>query len=95
VVRVVKAHDGAEYGRLFHCPGCDEDHVVTLAGEGAWTFNGDDVRPTFSPSFLFLGDKRGDLPGFRCHSQITDGRIRFYEDTTHALSGLTVGLLPC
>jgi hypothetical protein len=30
------------------CPGCGEAHVL----DGRWSFNGDQQRPTFSPSLL-------------------------------------------
>src|SRR5689334_15249699 len=33
----------------FWCPGCGEIHIVEI---GKWTWNGDPVRPTFSPSIL-------------------------------------------
>lgn len=38
----------------FFCPGCQENHVVSVHGEGRpnWTFNGDLERPTLSPSIL-------------------------------------------
>lgn len=44
----------AEGGRLlFHCPGCNENHQVQVGdGPGAWGFNGDHERPTFTPSIL-------------------------------------------
>ena len=50
----------AEGGRLlFHCPGCNEVHAVTI-GDGPgprWGFNGDYDRPTFTPSILVRGNK--------------------------------------
>jgi hypothetical protein len=68
---------------IFHCPGCNERHVLPLDGPEAWTFNGDTERPTLSPSVM--------LPGV-CHSFVTDGRIQFLNDCTHALAGQTVDL---
>ena len=42
---------------LFSCPGCKEEHAVNVGdGHGPhrplWLWNGDLVRPTFSPSVL-------------------------------------------
>lgn len=42
---------------LFRCPGCNEAHAVRVREDGqnidgAWGFNGDYDRPTFSPSIL-------------------------------------------
>jgi hypothetical protein len=42
-----------EGGRLgFWCPGCEEPHMITVDGTGAWTWNGNIESPTFSPSIL-------------------------------------------
>lgn len=91
----------AEGGRvLFWCPGCDEAHAIT---EGPWTWNGDLERPTFTPSVLVGGIQWDTSSGFHkpnhtaapgepivCHSFVTDGRIQFLTDSTHALAGQTV-----
>ena len=41
---------------MFHCPGCNEDHAITVGVSDisgpVWSFNGDVARPTFSPSIL-------------------------------------------
>lgn len=42
----------AENRLTFYCPGCRCMHGVWIAGEMVWTWNGDMVRPTFSPSIL-------------------------------------------
>lgn len=72
-----------------------------------WQWNGDANRPTFTPSLLVRGSlpptqaqvdayQRGEpLPmpvDFVCHSFITDGRIQFLSDCSHALAGQTVDL---
>ena len=64
-------------------------------------------RPTFTPSLLVRGtvpltseqitayDRGEGLPTpvpYVCHSFITDGRIQFLSDCTHALAGQTVDL---
>ena len=65
----------------FHCPGCGYAHQV----DATWTFNGDLTHPTIRPSILALG-------ALRCHSFVTEGRIEFLPDSTHALAGQTVPL---
>ena len=93
----------AEDNRVhFWCPGCDQAHGITYAGGAPWTWNGDLERPTFTPSVLvkFHGyphgiDPAGEVqkPGPQvCHSFVTDGRIQFLDDCTHALAGQTVDL---
>lgn len=71
-----------------------------------WLFNGNLARPTFKPSLLVRGtedltDEQYDIirkgghftPKPRtCHSFITNGRIEFLADCTHALAGKTVEL---
>ena len=36
----------------FRCPGCKEAHIVRVAGPSTWQWNGDLLRPTFTPSIL-------------------------------------------
>lgn len=36
----------------FHCPGCDEEHTVRVAGVQPWTWNSDLDSPTIRPSIL-------------------------------------------
>ena len=72
-----------------------------------WGWNGDIDRPTFTPSVLVtcvepMTDAEHDAymrgaglpspPSLRCHSFVTDGRIQFLSDCTHALAGQTVPL---
>jgi len=84
---------------LFRCPACNTSHAVSTA-PGGWGFNGDGNRPTFTPSVLVTHEaKPGAGPGFEewrtaraCHSFVTDGRIQFLADCTHALAGQTVDL---
>lgn len=92
-------------GVMFWCPGCDSAHRV-FVGDGSgprWGFNGSVDRPTFTPSVLVTyngpdaGQDHGDgyvAPPAVCHSFVTDGRIQFLGDSTHALAGETVDLPP-
>lgn len=44
---------------IFTCPGCGENHCVTVAGDDVphpcWTWNGSVDAPTLSPSILCSG----------------------------------------
>lgn len=93
---------------MFWCPGCDGAHQVGVGtGPGPrWGYNGNADRPTFSPSILVRGtqpltdeEHAAIMAGkpFKprplvCHSFVTDGRIQFLGDCTHALAGQTVDL---
>ncbi len=95
-------------GLMFWCPGCDGAHQVRVGeGPGPrWGYNGDAERPTFTPSVLVQGvDRLTDAERVQvmagkdvnprpivCHSFVTDGRIQFLSDCTHALAGQTVDL---
>jgi hypothetical protein len=89
---------------LFWCPGCKETHQVHIEGKTKWGFNGDYVKPTFTPSYLTWLDPNPNADpkfrnglyrkGFRCHSFITDGQIKYLEDCTHELAGKIVDLQP-
>ena len=72
-----------------------------------WGWNGSGDAPTFTPSILVTSghfvqpngkhcDKSGDpdwpCDCICCHSFVTDGRIQFLSDCTHALAGQTVDL---
>ena len=77
-------------GYAIDCPGCETWHVFYTSH---WKFNGDVHKPTFTPSMLSNKDRScKTLP--RCHSFVTDGRIKFLADCTHELKGKTVELLP-
>lgn len=72
----------------FYCPGCKCMHQVwTHKDDGVetWGFNGDVEKPTFTPSIKVLSYVGKSVSGV-CHSQITDGKIFFYNDSTHELS---------
>ncbi len=78
----------------YHCPGCGGWHHVYVTGDETkhpvWGFNGDFVRPTFTPSVLVTGGTRTRV----CHVFITDGEISFLQDCTHALAGQKVPMVP-
>lgn len=109
--------DTEDNGLMFWCPGCNQAHRIQHGyGNGPrWVWNGDGVKPTFTPSVLVRtghhipGHEQGscwctyyaehpedkDDTSFKCsvcHSFVTDGRIQFLGDCTHALAGQTVDL---
>lgn len=50
--------NGREYPMVWiRCPACEEHHAVKITSDG-WTFNGDEERPTFTPSILVRGTKQ-------------------------------------
>lgn len=87
---------------LFQCPGCGPSavHLVPVEGPKAWGFNGSLERPTLTPSVLVRGKDYDEDPDGKpcnvrdrvCHSFVTDGRIQYLGDCTHALAGQTVDL---
>jgi len=99
-VRPWRVQDGEAVGIAcwLWCPGCEELHRIVVdpgpSGIG-WSWNGDTVRPTFTPSYLvpwheLIGG--GIYVERRCHAYITDGQWQYLGDSTHALAGQTV---PC
>lgn len=84
--------DGSQAGWAFFCPGCDHAHVYYTSGTLTWAFNGDQERPTFSPSLLNTCDPHPDPKQRRCHLFLTDGKINYCNDCAHDLSGQTIDL---
>lgn len=90
----ITTNKGEFYKWLIFCPGCKCIHGMNAG----WSFNGDLERPTFKPSIRVRGtDWDGKVPGKGikktvCHSFVTDGRIKFLDDSTHELAGQTVDL---
>ena len=68
---------------MFWCPACECAHGINRG----WTFDGDMVTPTISPSLLSRGEKQ-------CHIFIRAGRIEYLGDCDHALAGTTVDMVP-
>lgn len=64
--------------------------------DARWTFNGDAIRPTFTPSVkCWVNPTEIDgvrFPGYICHSMIEDGFVRFLDDCTHEFRNETVQL---
>jgi len=82
--REIKTKGTDEVRYIIHCPGCKSWHFFDFR----WTFNKNFEKPTFNPSLLVgLNDS-----GRRCHSYVTDGKIRFLGDCFHDLKNTTVEL---
>lgn len=76
---------------VFDCPGCASIHMLPVTGPRAWGWNRDLERPTLTPSiFVNVGGSNPAEP--ICHSFVTDGKIRYLADCTHAMAGQTVDL---
>lgn len=93
-----KLRNVVDGGLMFWCPGCDGAHKVSV-GQGSgprWGYNNNPDAPTFTPSVLVTYNGRDagidGAPPAICHSFVTDGRIQFLADCTHALAGQTVDL---
>lgn len=78
----------------FRCPGCGWRHMLNTdpSIRPCWSFNGDLDRPTITPSINAWREYGGGRETQRCHSFVTNGRIQFLGDCTHALAGQTVDL---
>lgn len=102
MAKVTEEYDksGTVEACYFECPGCGEPHYLairpnTLPNGAGWTYNGNPDSPTFSPSILRRVDRsrRSEpKPDVVCHSFVTDGKIQFLGDCTHALVNQTIDL---
>lgn len=90
---------------LFYCEGCKSHHQIwdkTSNANAKWDFNGDVNKPSFSPSIkVQYTDYKKDendniikdsIKEIICHSWITDGMIKYFDDSTHDLAGKTIEL---
>lgn len=67
---------------IFWCPGCQCVHGINAG----WSFNGDVVKPTVSPSLL----SRGQI---LCHLFIRDGKLEYLSDSQHEFAGQTIEMV--
>lgn len=88
--RATLANDGT---LIFWCKGCEEPHGVPTRGSHAWSWNGSKEWPTLTPSILVHSHPRHEAPDHpRCHSFVSNGRIQYLEDCTHALRNQTIDI---
>ena len=71
---------------MFLCPACNAPHQC----DDRWVYNSNSERPTFTGSVMVQSIP--DIGRPQCHSQVTDGKIAYYEDSGHSLRGQTVEL---
>lgn len=87
------------------CPACGNGHEIDTEQKNSsgaiWKFNGNIERPTFTPSINMKWGRYADpsilkehpnAGGGICHYIITDGKITYCKDCTHAMKGQTVAL---
>jgi hypothetical protein len=78
----------------FRCPGCKSIHAVPTSGPNAWGFNQNFDNPSFNPSIKVTygdaADMSEELRRYCCHSVVTDGKIAFCNDCSHANAGQTL-----
>ena len=81
---------------VWHCPGCESLHRVTVdpTKRPCWNYDGNPDAPTFSPSVLtrWKEHRDGDVVDMVCHCFVRNGNIEFLGDCTHTLAGKTVPL---
>lgn len=84
--------EGEDGSLWFFCSGCDAPHSLNVGvGPGPrWGYNNNPGAPTFTPSVLASWAEGATKKV--CHSFVTDGRIQYLADCTHALAGQTVDL---
>jgi Family of unknown function (DUF6527) len=92
------AGDGGRHF-TFYCPGCEHHHVFIIfrgTGDGGitWQFDGNELKPTFSPSLLNNAKNNPyHVPHMPvCHLFLRNGVIDFLSDCTHSYAGKKVAL---
>lgn len=73
-------------------PAYEKACVEAGNGTPCWGFNGNLERPTFTPSLL-MRKYEGDVCSHVCHLYMTDGKLMFLSDSSHALKGKTVEMM--
>ena len=83
---------GKEQVLWMFCPGCDDAHCV----DPRWSWDENVESPTISPSILVTQAFHPEtgLIERRCHSFVRQGQWEFLGDSTHALAGQTVPMVP-
>ena len=93
VWEIRKATDKDKPHYAIFCPACKCLHVF----DGRWTFNGNFDKPTFKPSMLInksTTPKTCNVNRHRCHSFVTDGKIKLLGDCTHDMKNMEIELKP-
>jgi hypothetical protein len=92
--------EGKRVGWAFYCPACKRGHIFYISGPMTWSFNGDQEKPTFSPSLLLFTPEHRDVDTGKkipravvCHLFLSAGRIQFCGDCPHELAGQVVPMV--
>lgn len=108
VHRVENMYGEGRGGWMFHCPACNCSHgpadTWTFNGNVEkptfrpsilvkW-FKYDDLDKIIGPDGKIIVGENGKVAGkdMICHSFVTDGKIEYLNDSTHALAGQTIDL---
>jgi hypothetical protein len=112
VGRLVRIFDQGKLTGYGHwCPGCNHFHPYfrtepypTPMYGPIWQFDGDEMKPSFSPSMrVFGGGYERKMPDgtmrrvpevTHCHYHLQKGRLNFCADSPHALRGAQGIVLP-
>lgn len=88
----------------FMCPACRKHHHVHISGPGGWEWNLNKELPTLTPSIrvaMTIYDKdendniiQSTIRQVECHSWITNGKIKFFNDCYHDMAGTKWHELP-
>ena len=106
--RILHTVEGDPGLRTFFCPGCQCGHYFRTApspsdspfagNQAIWTWDGDEQRPTVSPSILvrYGGPDAGvgGAPPQCCHFFVRAGNIEYLSDCTHAFAGKIIPMEP-
>jgi hypothetical protein len=77
------------------CPGCVRLHTVTVMSDTSpygWSWNGDCIKPTLSPSVLTTWEEGDNYEKKSCHCYVSNGSIDFLSDSSHHLAGKSIPL---
>lgn len=89
--------EGKTIGYCLKCPACGHAHKFCTAeahteGWPVWILTGMPNKPTIRDSLLYTWEEGPEHIPMRCHCFVTDGRIDYCGDSTHAMAGKTVEL---
>ena len=91
-------------GWSHYCPACRSAHIFNveqptrpfpeygIKGGHRWTFNGNQGRPTFTPSMHIQSYPKKGQARTSCHYHLRDGVLDYCGDSPHAFSGKRVPL---
>lgn len=86
---VIKQHPNDPSVFMFWDIAMQEPNAFYIRGDRGWSWNGDEEKPTVTPSILLTKHN-----GYRNHLYIREGKIQYLSDCTHAMAGQTVDMMP-